>query len=322
MREMRKVSLLVVLTLVGLLGLSACGNSNPPAATVIPTAAATTAPTEAVEPTTEATTEPTAIVSEPTATTAVAATTEPTTAAVEPTATTGGGGGGMTITGPAADLLSSFYQKMKGVQSYHYSLVNDTSGVTSTSEGDFQAPNLSRVTTDMGALGKSESIVIGTDTYTKSPGQDSYVHTSVPNVPQGMDLSPYILSAEIVGDETVNGVSTTRVKFTYDADKMMKDLMTQMGQGGTQLPSMGKSDSELWLDKSTQLPVKQVTKVNLNISGVEMSTTSTQTFSKFNETVSPPIEKPTNFTEAPAVGTVEIPTVVIPTFEIPTIPAP
>src|SRR6185503_17989675 len=131
MRDLRKVSLLVVLTLVGLLGLAACGN-NPPAATAVPTAAATTAPTEAAEPTAAevATTAPTI---EPTA--AEVATTEPTTAVSEATPTTGGGsGGGMTITGPAADLLSQYYQKMKDLKSYHYTTLTEVSGITSKSE--------------------------------------------------------------------------------------------------------------------------------------------------------------------------------------------
>jgi len=320
MRDLRKVSLFVVLTLVGLLGLSACGDSNPPAATAVPTAAATTAPTEAVEPTAAevATTAPT---TEPTA--MEVATTEPTTVVSEATPTTGGGGGGgMTITGPAADLLNQYYQKMKDLKSYHYTTLTEVSGITSKSEGDFEAPNKSRVSTDLGSLGTSESIVIGTDTYSKSPGQDAYVHTVVPNIPQGMDLAPYILSAEIVGDEPMNGASTTHVKFTYDADKMMQDLMTQMGQTGTQLPSMGKSDSEVWVDKSTGLPVQQVSKVKVDVAGTSMETTSTQIFSKFNETVTPPIEKPANVTESPAIPSIEVPTFEIPTIEIPTITAP
>jgi hypothetical protein len=128
-----------------------------------------------------------------------------------------------------------------------------------------------------------------------------------------------------VGDETVNGVAATHVKFSYDADKMMNAMMSQMGQTPTvPLPKMGTATQELWIDKSNNYPVKAISTGKIDMGAGSVETKSTQTFSKFNEPINPPIEKPANVTEGPAVPsvtipTIEIPTIVIPSIEIPTI---
>jgi len=310
MREMRKVSLFIVLTLVGLLGLSACGDSNPPAATAVPTAA-TTAPTAVTEPTTEptaaevATTAPT---TEPTA--AEVATTEPTTAVSEPTATTGGGGGNGNVSADVADALRKYYQAFTAVQSYHIVQETQAAGQTIKAEGDHQAPDRTRLTLDTGAGGQIETISIGPDSYTKIPTLgDSYTHTSTAAnaTSAAMDIVPFVTEGSIVGDETVDGVAVQHFKITYDVDKMLAAIANQTGTPVAPGATMGTAMMELWVDKSTNLPVKQI----VTTSGAAPST-STITYSKYNETVSPPIEKPTNVTEMPGV----------PSIEIPTIPAP
>jgi outer membrane lipoprotein-sorting protein len=313
MRKVKEIAVLSVLTIVAVAGLSACGGNSTPATAVVQPSATTAATTEV-----QATTEATAMVSGPTTvpTSMTEATTAPTTM-VEPTAMTQPttSSGGTTITGPGADLLNKHLQAFKDVKSYHIVQEFETAGQTIKAEGDHQAPDRTRLTLDMAGLGKSETITIGNDSYTKAPGSDSYFHTTTPATapdPGDMSILPLINSADIVGDETIEGVATTHLKYVFDADK----AAAQSGAPTPGAGAMGTVTVEVWIDKATNYPIRQKT--------VTAAGSTTQTFSKFNEPVNPPIEKPANVSEMPSIPTIEIPTIEIPGGmpEIPTIPVP
>ena len=300
MMRIKKVAVFTVLSIVGALGLAACGDTPATSTPVAPTAAATkaptaavseptTAPTEAVsEPTTQPTTEATAVVSEPT--------TEPTAMVGEPTVAATAGTGGLRITGPAADLLQKQFATFKDVTSYHSTIEAEAAGVTSKIESDFQAPDRSRTIIDTPA-GPTESIVIGNQTYVKSPGIDGYMAVNM-NTPttdmRDTSFLPFIQKADIIGDETINGIATTRLTYTYDASQ------------ATPGANMGLVTIEMWVDKATNYPVRQ--KV---VTTSPTASTTTITFSKINEPISPPIEKPTNIVEIPGMEG-GIPTVAVP----------
>jgi outer membrane lipoprotein-sorting protein len=298
MRKMKKIAVFCVLSVVGALGLAACGDTpattTPVAATSAPTTAATTvmeqattAPTTVVsEPTTAPTTEPTAMVADPT--------TVPTAMQGEPTAAaTAGSSGGLTITGPGADLLNKQFTAFKDVTSYHSVIEAETSGISAKTEIDFQAPDRSRAIIDTPGVGKTESITIGNETYTKVPGTDGYILTTMgvpPSDMRGATFLPFVERADIVGDETIEGVDTTHLTYTYDADKV------------TPGANLGKITVDMWIAKSTNFPVRQKT-----VTTAPVASTSTITFSKINEPVSPAIEKPTNITQMPNMDTVLTP---------------
>jgi outer membrane lipoprotein-sorting protein len=125
-----------------------------------------------------------------------------------------------------------------------------------------------------------------------------------------MSMMPLIDSADVVGDETIEGVATTHLKYVFDADR----AAAQAGAPTPGTGAMGKVSIEVWIDKATNLPVRQKTSLAQG--------STTQTFSKFNETVDPPIEKPTNVSEMPSMP--NIPTIEIPGGmpEIPTVTVP
>ena len=111
-------------------------------------------------------------------------------------------------------------------------------------------------------------------------------------------------NATVVGDETLDGVDTTHVKFTYSADKAMAMDMQAAGQA-TPTPgtSLGEVNADLWVEKSTGYGHKFQS--SSTIAGTPSSTTVT--YSKFNEDVTPPIEKPTNIQQMPVIPTVASP---------------
>ncbi len=299
MRKMKKVAVLCVLSVVGALGLAACGDTPATSTPVAPTTAATTAPTTVMEqPTTEPTTAATTVVSEPTA----VPTTEPTAMVVEPTtvptamqgeptaAATAGSSGGLKITGPGADLLNKYFSTFKDVKTYHSVTEVEAAGITTKVETDFQAPDRSRSIIDS-AAGKTESILIGNEIYTKALGMDSYIVTNSPtSVSDMMNVAflPFVDKADIAGDETIEGVDSTHLTYTYDADQVT--------------PGSGKVTVDVWVAKSTNFPVRQ----KVTTAGA-VATSSTITYSKINEPVSPAIEKPTNIMTIPGMDTTPVP---------------
>jgi outer membrane lipoprotein-sorting protein len=297
--EITRIKKLAATTMVGVLAVTALAGCGGESTQATPTAIAPTA-TTAAEPTdTVGITDP-AETAEPTETVAMMETMEPAETAVtsatrEPTTGTSG-----TLTGPAADLLRESEQAMKDVKSYHASMIIEAAGASFNAEADFVLPDRSRMMMDMGALGNSETIVIGSESYTKLPGTDSY--TQVTTGQQNTNVAsflPFAEDATIVGDETIDGVDTTHVTFTYDADAALRKMMEDQGQTPTTDVTLGKATADIWIDKAT----KQIRRYKY----ADQNGTTTMTFSKFNEPVNPPIEKPTNITTLPNPDTILTP---------------
>ncbi len=318
MRKLKEIAVVSSLTVVAALGLAACGGSTTASTPVAPTVAPTTAATAMVEQPTAAatammeqpTTAPTVMMEHPTSV-ATAMMAQPTAMSQATTGT----GGTIAITGPGADLLTKYTQAFKDVKSYHLTQQIDVSGQSITQEGDFQAPDRTRLVTDLGAAGgKLNTIIIGTKTYQQTPGGDSYTvsdsGSSALNDLRDTSMLQYVDSADIVGDETVNGVASTHLKYVVDSDKMM----AQMSQGTPVAAGsgMGKLTIDVWIDKSNNFPVQQKLNIGVNIAGTTTQTATTQTYSKYNETIDPSIEAPKNVTEMPSIPSVEIPTVLVP----------
>ncbi len=283
MKRFKHAITLATLVAVSVIGLYGCGGDTSTATPVAPTAttAAAAAPTD------------TAVVqAAPTAT----------------TATTSGNGGG-NKSGDAMSLLRQSGTAMKGIKSYHIVLQSDMAGSSTTGEGDLQLPDKLRMSIDLGASGKSEIIVIGADTYTKIPGGDSYYHSTggqkvLGSTANTSALADFAQGATIVGDETLDGVDTTHVKVSYDADKAADQAAQAAGlPNATPSTGLGMVNAEVWIEKSTSYIHKFVS--NSTIAGT--TSTTTVTFSKYNEHVTPPIEKPANIQEMPGIPTVATP---------------
>ncbi len=84
-----------------------------------------------------------------------------------------------------------------------------------------------------------------------------------------------------MGQETINGVNTTHINYAASADDASG--------------AAGSAETDIWIDESTGY-IHQI-KVVSESGGV--SSTSTITYSKFDEPVSPPIEVPTNVMTMP-----------------------
>jgi outer membrane lipoprotein-sorting protein len=291
--RIKKLGTTMMVGVLALAALAGCGGETPQQATPTPIEATATT---AVEPTdTVGVTDP-AETEEPTETVEVMETAI-TSATQEPTSGTSTGN----LTGPAADLLRESEQAMKGVQSYHANMVIEAAGATINAEADFVLPDRSRMTMDLGAVGKTETIVIGSESYSKLPGTDSYtqITTGQQQNTNVASFLPFASEATIVGDETVDGAATTHVTFTYDADAALRQMMEDQGQTPTTGVTLGTATADIWIDKSTDY-IRQYKYTDQN-------GTTTMIFSKFNEPVSPPIEKPTNITTMPDPNTILTP---------------
>lgn len=305
MSKLRNIIVIGLLAAVTVLGLYGCGGSEPTATPLV-------VPTDTVALPTETPMQAPATSAAPEATTANSGTTD-----------TGGATG--TLTGPAADLLNKSQAAMKTVKSFHYTMDVETSGGGQAfkGEGDFVMPDNVRISMSdtMGTIGKIDMVMIGSDTYMKQPGSDQYISLGavgganglpgLNNPAQTASIAQFADSASIVGDEKVDGVDTTHVTFTYDVDKAMKAAEQQASNavGTAPTPTKMKAKGDIWIDKSTNYIHKMVfvTKSTVPVpqgSPATGDSTITLVYSKFNEPVTPPIEKPANVTTMPGnVGT-------------------
>jgi outer membrane lipoprotein-sorting protein len=281
MKRIKHAITLASLVAISAIGLYGCGGENPTAVVVQPTA------TTAVE--------------QATATTALAASTATTASVADATATTASGGTG-SVSGSADDILRQSGQVMSGVKSYHIILKTEAAGISTSGEGDFVLPDKARMTMDSGAAGKTQLIVIGNTIYTQVPGSDAYIELPGTSSPLGAASDPAALAnlaqnATVVGDETVDGVNTTHITFSYDANKSLESA------GVTPTTDLGTVNADIWVEKSTGY-IRQF-KTASTLAGNQ---TSTQVnYSKFNEDVTPPIEKPTNIQQMPTIPTIPSP---------------
>jgi len=295
-QKARSAALTLALVGMGAMGLAGCGGDNATATPVAPTA--TTAVTAPATATIARATNPTATIatlSNATATTATAA---------QPTTGTGTGN-----SSDALALLKDSAAAMKNVKTFHIKLAVDAAGATNNIEGDMQLPDRMRLTAVAGGQ-TIQIIVVGGSSYTQIPGgSDSYIEgpfdSSLLTTTDTTAVGDFAQSATVVGDETIDGASTTHVKFSYDADKAAQAALAAMGTPTTATSDLGMADAEMWIEKGTNY-IRQF-KVTSTTAGT--TSTTTVNYSKLNETIDPPIEKPANVTTMPDVS---IPTVAVP----------
>lgn len=293
MSKVRTGMLTTLLVGLGALGLAGCGGDTPTATPVVSAPTATTAVMEAPTATTGTMDEPTAtagMMEEATATTG---------AMEEPTATAGTSGTGDSA---AMDILAKAGAAMKAVKTYHMSMSIDGGATgTTTAEGDLSLPDSYRMTIETAGV-SSEVIVIGGSSYVKVPGGDQYIESpadaSLLQSANAATFADIAQDAKIVGNEDIDGAATTHLTFTYDAN-----AAAQSATGSTTGTDLGMATSDIWIDKSTNY-IRQF-KVVSEAAGV--SSTTTIKYSKFDETIDPPIEKPTNIMTMPDIPTVAVP---------------
>jgi hypothetical protein len=291
---------LLALAAIFAVGLYGCGGDN---STPTPAATATTA---------AAPTNTTAAAAAPTNTTAAAAPTNTTAAAAAPTdttapvaggatATTGASSGGGSNSSDAISILQQSSTAMKGAKSYHIVLKTSASGAETSAEGDFVLPDMARLNITS-TQGTAQVIVIAGDVYTQVPGSDAYF--KVPGAGAGLlqgaqtsaSLADLATGATVVGDETVDGVNTTHIKFTYNLDKAADQAAQSLGQtNATPSTGLGEANADVWVEKSTNF----IHKFSSTSSVAGTPSTTTVTFTKFNEDVVPPIVTPTNIQPLP-----------------------
>lgn len=290
-QKARSAALTLALVGLGAMGLAGCGGDSATATRVAPTATtAVTAPATAT----------TARAANPTATTATTVDATATTAVAEqPTTSTGGAN-----SADALALLKDSAAAMKTVKTFHIKLVVESAGATNNIEGDMQLPDMMRLSAVAGGQ-TIQIIVIGGSSYTQVPGAgDSYIEgpfdSSLLTTTNSTSVGDYAQSATIVGDETIDGASTTHVKFSYDADKAAQAALAAMGTPTTTTSNLGMADAEMWVEKGTNY-IRQL-KVTSTTAGA--TSTTTVNYSKLNETIDPPIEKPANITTMPEIPTI------------------
>lgn len=272
MHGLKKFAASAALVALSAVGLAACGGASPTPTTALPTA--TTAPP-------------------PTATTAAPATA--TTAAVTEAPTTDTGSGG-TGSAEALGILRESAAAMKDIKSYHIVLESSQAGVSTAAEGDIEVPDKTRLVVDT-PQGETEVLIIGEKAYTRLPGTDSYIETDSGMMGGQPDTNPagfaqVAQDAEVIGDEQVDGVNTTHVKFTFDLQAAAAASSETTGQPTPEgLGDLAEADA--WIERDTGFMRKF--SYTAEIQGNETSTT--MTLSKFNEPVDPPIEPPSNITD-------------------------
>jgi len=200
-------------------------------------------------------------------------------------------------------LLKSADAAMKNVKSFHIIMKIDAAGTSTSAEGDYVVPDKAARLAMTTQAGQVNVIIVDDATYTQIPGSDSYIESTGAS-PLGASsdnaaFADLAQNATIVGDETLDGVDTTHVKFSYDADKALAETGATPVAGMT----LGMVDAEVWIEKSTNYIHQQ--KTSTTVAGTPSSTTIT--YSKFNEEVTPPIEKPTNIQQMPEIPTVPSP---------------
>jgi hypothetical protein len=245
---------------------------------------------------------------------------EPPTATAAPTGESGesgesGDSGQPRASGPAIDLIDKSQEAMKQIQSYHFVMKTEAGeGIAVTAEGDFSRPNSVRLVMNLGDVGNSEMIAIGDEAYYKQPGMESYIPfqgegnplagmTSFTNPDEVTSFANVADSAEVVGDEQIEGADTTHVRFTYDLDRAVR-AEAELSGSPTPVEEYGKAMGDMWIDKDThfmrQIKLVMSPEAMGGATGTTGETTVQITYSRFNEPVNPPIEKPTNITQLPS----------------------
>jgi outer membrane lipoprotein-sorting protein len=281
LQKARTGILMVLVGVLGVLGLAGCGGDNPTATPVAPTATTSSGTTTDATATTSSgtMTDATATTSSDAMEDATATTSSGT--MEEATPTTGSSNSG---DDEATDLLAKAGTAIQGLKSYHWSMKVETSAGNVSTEGDRELPDKWRFTSETAGV-STEFIIIGNSMYSPVPGTDQYIELPTDaSLTAAADPGQLISTAQgatVVGDEMIDGADTTHLKYSAS----VTDASGVSAQ----------SEIDLWIEKSTGY----IRQYNTSASTSGVSTTSTVTFSKFNEPVTPPIEKPSNIMTTP-----------------------
>lgn len=258
MNKLRNVSIALLLTFAGGIGLTACGGETPATATLPPPTATSVPPTATSVP--------------PTATTVSSAGAVP---------TTGDTGASATSAPLSADmsLVTNAVSATEKLNSYHFVLSASGSAITQTvaAEGDYIGPDSSYVKGTIGSQ-QVEEIIVNNKAYTKDASGNWVEQVDTSSSSTGFinpkdivgtanplaDISQLVDAGsdlKLVGEESVNGKSTKHYTFVLDAQKM---ALGQSGQPlpsqlGANIPSIG--GGAVWVDADG----KYVERLEMNI---------------------------------------------------------
>lgn len=249
MKQMKAMGLGLLVLILALVGLTACGGEAPPTPSPLP----------------------------PTATPA------PPTATPEPTSATGSGQttGGTAASEVDVKMLEEAVKTTADLKSYHYTMSVDATDNEQTADvqGDYVAPDKGYV---KGTLGGQtvEQLISGDDVFVKDASGkwvsreeptestdpikivDPTTFASEANPVEGLNS---LLEASTdwrdQGEETMNGKKVRRFSFNLDAAKMMGDASGELTkQTGGELLSLG--GGQIWVDTQTKYMHKLTVKLD------------------------------------------------------------
>ena len=239
MKQIKAMGLGLVILLLALMGLTACGGEAPATPTPLP---------------------PTATPVPPTATTA-------------PTSSSGTGQitGGKEAADSDVEMLQDSVRETGDLKSYHYTMDVDATDNEQTAnvQGDYVAPNKGYVKGTLGGQ-TMEQLISGNNVFVKD-ASGKWVEREEPTASSDpmkiVDPSTFASDANPVeglnslleastnwrdlGDDTVNGKKVRHFAFSLDAAKMMGDSSGDLAkQAGGELPSLG--GGQIWVDPQTK----------------------------------------------------------------------
>lgn len=214
------------------------------------------------------------------------------------------------VSADVLDMLTKAGIAARGLTSYHFTIESAASRTTGAvevkGEGDYVAPDKRRLTMQLGGS-TNDIIIIGQDLYFRGAGARQYVALGGASNPLGglgaastgqdpFSIVRSITSAEVVGDEQLDGVNTTHIKYTYDVDRAASTAYETSGTPVTiTTPGvLGTASGEMWIEKGTNYVRKIVIMPTTTPGATGTASATTITLSRFNEPVTPPIDKPEN----------------------------
>ncbi|MEP6774093.1 MAG: hypothetical protein ABJA50_00740 [Chloroflexota bacterium] len=258
MKGFKSLSAVIVILMLTVMGLAACGDSPtatpaPSTATVAPPATATTAAPETLPTATKS------AAAVPTATSALSIVATSTTAA-----------GSRNATDDEVQLIKDATTSAQALTTYHFQIqIKPSTYITQPvqAEGDYQAPNMVHLTGTMGDQ-SFEEVVIGSTVF-KKDASGNYVKQAPVDTssnplssfspesivsggnPLGSlgDLTNGIKNFKYAGDVPVQGVTTKHFTFSLD----MADLMQGQNTSGLDVSDLNLGGGGLYIDPSKKV---------------------------------------------------------------------
>ena len=235
MKQMKAMSLGLIVLILALVGLTACGGEAPPTPTPLPPTATPVPPTATPEPSSGQTT------------------------------------GGTAASEVDVKMLEEAVKTTADLNSYHYTMSVDATDNEQTAEvqGDYVAPDKGYVKGTIGGQ-TMEQLISGDNVFVKDasgkwvsreePTESTDPMKIVDPTTFASDANPVeglnsLLEASTdwrdQGEETMNGKKVRRFSYNLDAAKMMGDASGELEQQtGGALPSLG--GGQIWVDTQTK----------------------------------------------------------------------